>query len=99
MGTYGTISECVFETESFTEWSERLEQWFIANTVEDEKKRSVFLTCIGARGYKLISSLAQNKPTEHSYEQLKEMMLNHLHPRPNEITQRYIFYKRDGKAG
>ena len=97
---FGSISEYYCETESFTEWIERLEQWFIANNIDNaEKKRALLLSLIGAKGYKLIRSLAQNKPTEKSYEELKKLMNDHLHPVPNEIDQIYIFYKRDQTVG
>ena len=76
---YGAISEFVFDAENFTEWIERLEQWFIANDVtQAAKKRAVLLSNIGARGYKLIRSLSQNDPTSRSYADLKRLMLEHL---------------------
>ena len=97
---YGSISEFVHEAESFTEWVERLEQWFIANDVTAAaKKRALFLSNVGARGYKLVRSLSQNDPTSKSYAELKRLMMDHLHPRPNEIAQRYIFFKRDRRTG
>ena len=98
---FGSISEFVFETEDITEWIERLEQWFIANGLEnnEERKKALLLSNVGARGYKLIRSLAQNKPTEKSYKELKDLMVEHLNPKPNEIAQRYVFYKRDRRNG
>ena len=97
---YGSITEFAFEAESFTEWIERLEQWFIANDITlAAKKRALFLSNIGARGYKLVRSLSQNEPTGKTYKELKELMMEHLHPKPNEIAQRFIFFKRDRRAG
>ena len=95
---FGYISEFVYESDSFTEWMERLEQWFIANGIEEsERKRALLLSLIGARGYKLIRILAQNKPTEKTYEELKKLMVDHLHPKPNEIAQRYVFLNENAK--
>ena len=97
---YGSITEFMHEAESFNEWIERLEQWFIANEITAAaKKRALLLSNIGARGYKLLRSLAQNEPTSKTYSELKKLMLDHLHPKPNEIAQRYVFYKRDRRAG
>ena len=82
------------------EWFERLEQWFIANGIEEgNRKRALLLSFIGARGYKLIRSLAQNEPTGKEYNELKKLMVDHLNPKPNEIAQRYVFYKRDRRNG
>ena len=97
---FGSISELDVETEQFTEWVERLEQWFLANLIDDaDRKRALFLSLIGAKGYKLIRSLAQNEPAKKSYDALKKLMLDHLQPKPNEIAQRYVFYKRDRRVG
>lgn len=96
MSMIGNISEFCNETESFIEWVERLEQWYVANSIEDSvKKRALFLSLIGAKGYKLIRSLAQNQPSSKSYDELKKLMTDHLQPKPNEIAQRYMFYKRN----
>ena len=53
---FGSISEFAFGSDDVTEWVERLEQWFVANTItENTRKRALLLSNIGARGYKLIS--------------------------------------------
>ena len=97
---FGSIAEFNSDYESFTEWVERLEQWFIANIITDaDRKKALFLSLIGSRGYKLIRSLAQNDPTSKTYDELKTIMREHLQPTPNEIAQRYAFYKRDRLAG
>ena len=97
---FGTMSEYIMESEDITEWLERLEQWFIANEIESvNRKRSLLLTFIGRRGYKLLRSLAQNEPTLKTYAELTKLLLDHLNPKPNEIAQRYVFYKRDRRAG
>ena len=98
---YGVVSEFMYEAESFNEWVERLEQWFIANDITGAaKKRALLLSNnIGARGYKLLRSLSQNDPTSKTYSELKKLMMEHLHPKPNEIAQRYLFFKRDRRGG
>ena len=84
---YGAITPFSYNAESFTELVERLEQWFIANDVTTAaKKRALFLSNIGAGGYKLVRSLSQNEPTKKSYDELKKLMLDHIHPKPNEIA-------------
>ena len=83
-----------------TEWVERLEQWLVANAIGDgDKQRALLLSNIGAKGYKLIRSLSQNQPTAKSYQQLKDLLLEHINPKPNEISQRFVFYRRDRKTG
>ena len=97
---YGVVTEFMYEAENFNEWIERLEQWFIANDITAAvKKCALILSNIGARGYKLMRSFSQNEPTSKSYAELKKFMMEHLHPKPNEIAQRYLFFKRDRRAG
>ena len=89
---FGSISEFDSETEQFTEWAERLEQWFLANEITDlDRKRALLLSFIGVKGYKLVRSLAQNEPSKNTFEELKKLMEDHLQPKPNEIAQRYIY--------
>ena len=93
---FGTINEFCADTESFNEWVERLDQWFLANEIVNaDRKRALLLSFIGPRGYKLVRSLAQNEPATKSYGELITLMKDHLQPKPNVISQRYIFYKRD----
>ena len=97
---FGSIDAFGFDTDDITEWFERLEQWFVANNIDDgTRKRALLLSNIGARGYKLARSLSQNKPTEKSFEELKKLLLDHINPKPNEISQRFVFYRRDRRAG
>ena len=97
---FGSIDSFAFDTDDITEWFERLEQWFVANNIDDgTRKRALLLSNIGARGYKLARSLSQNKPTEKSFEELKKLLLDHINPKPNEISQRFVFYRRDRRSG
>ena len=69
MSRHGTIEEFDSATEDWTAYSERLEQYFVANDVDDAaKKRAILLSVCGASTYKLIRSLvAPDKPTDKSY--------------------------------
>ena len=97
---YGHIDSFGFEADDITEWVERLEQWFVANNIDDAtRKRALLLSNIGARGYKLARSLSQNEPTKKSYDELKTLLLEHINPKPNEISQRFVFYRRERRSG
>ena len=62
-------------------------------------KRAVFLATIGKPGYKLLRSLCQNDTKSRTFEQLVEILKNHLQPKPNVIAERFKFYKRDRLNG
>lgn len=54
MATYGKIGEFKELEESWTQYIERLEQYFSANDVEDPgKKRAILLSVCGSKMYAL----------------------------------------------
>ena len=73
---YGSISQFACDAESFTEWIERLEQWFIANDITAAGKRRVLFLSHNriARiqaGAQFIAERANNKilcRTEEAYD-------------------------------
>ena len=44
-------------------------------------------------------SLCQNDTKAKSYQELVDLMTEHLNPKPNEIAKHFSFYKRDRKSG
>ena len=96
MATIGRIEEFREDKEDWDQYAERLDHFFAANGITGaDKKRSVFLTVIGAKAYKQLRSLvAPEKPGEMSYDNLTAAMKNHLTPPPSEIVQRFKFNSR-----
>lgn len=80
---------------------ERLELYFLANGITDgEKQKAILLTKIGAKSYILIRDLCSPaKPKEKNYDQLVEMMKNHLNPKPSETVERFKFNQAVQKTG
>lgn len=79
---------------TFEEWTEVLEAWFTLNDINaEEKKRALFLTGLGSKGYHTLRALLQpNKPSSKTYEECKDALTTHYSPKPTEIVQRYKFY-------
>ena len=75
---------------------ERVENFLAANIIEDaSQKCSIFLSVLGPRAYKLLSSLvAREKPRKKSFEELVTVMMQHHCLPPSEIVQRYRFHSR-----
>ena len=88
--TFGTLTEFDETTEYWEDYSERLEQFFIANNINDAaRQRAVMLSGCGAKTYKLFKGLvAPQKPSDISYEDLIAIMKNHQNPTPNLIAER-----------
>ena len=96
MAKHGTIAEFDRSQEDWVEYTERLEQYFIANEVVDaSKKKAILLSVCGAATYKLIRSLvAPQKPTEKSYDELVEKLKVHYDPPPAIAVERFKFNSR-----
>lgn len=82
------------EGENWTEFTERLDQYFLANDINDTtKKRAVLLTVCGGKTYGLMKNLlSPEKPTDKSYEDLVKLIKEHQQPEPSVIVSRYKFH-------
>ena len=65
-----------------------------------EKKRSIFVSVVGAATYKLLRSLvAPARPGNKTYEELVKLLSTHFNPPPSEIVQRFKFHSRVREPG
>ena len=101
MATHSVFGEFIQGQEDWTAYCERLEQYMVANDIQDVgKKRAILLSACGAATYQLIRNLvAPGKPTDHTFEQLVKQVTDHLTPPPSAIMQRYKFNSRAQKDG
>ena len=93
MAHFGKIEEFTETSiESWTQYKERLDQYFIANDIDDDKRRAVLLSICGSKTYSLVRSLVSpTKPCDKSYAELCETLEKHFCPKPSKIVQRYKF--------
>ena len=101
MTTHGTIGPFEQGREDWTSYTERLEQYFTANGVEDAgKQRAILLSVCGAPTYQVIRNLvAPEKPTTLSFKEIVTLVREHYCPPPSEIVQRFMFNTRSQKEG
>ena len=101
MATHGHVGEFNSDSENWTLYCERLEQYYTANEITDAtKQRAIFLSVCGAATYQLIRSLvAPKKPTDSSFAELVKLVADHNTPPPSEIVQRFNFNTRSQKDG
>ena len=82
--------------ESFTNYKERLDAYFLANDIAQAKQSAVLLSALGPKVYGILRSLtAPELPTTKSYNQLCQILSTHYCPKPLEIMERYKFHKRN----
>ncbi|KAK6970378.1 polyprotein [Biomphalaria glabrata] len=92
MGKPDTFNE---GTETFINYKERLDAYFIANSTPSEKKAAILLASIGAKPYATLRSLASPElPITKSYVELCKLLNNHYSHPPLEILEKIKFHNR-----
>ena len=100
MATVGKLGEFVPECESLTAYVERVELYFEAKKIEEERKVPVFLSVLGSKTYSVLRDLlAPSKPKVKKFSELVAALTRHFEPRPIVIAERFRFHKRDQKQG
>jgi len=99
--TIGNVEPFDSTKESWSAYTERFDQYLLANDIDDGKKVvSVFLTVMGSRTYELLRNLvAPRKPSAYKYEEMVEVLNQHLSPAPLIIAERFHFHKREQNEG
>ena len=93
MATHGSIGEFNPDREDWTSYTERADQYFLANDVTvADKKRAILLDACGVSTYQLIRDLvAPSKPSSKTYKDIVKLVKDHHQPPPSTIVQRFKF--------
>ena len=95
MATIGSIEHYDSTSESWTEYTERMEHFFDANDISESKKKSILLSSVGPKTYKLMKTLlAPVKPGDKTFDDLVKLVKEHECPQPSIIVQRFKFNSR-----
>ena len=90
-------------TDQTESWLERLDET-IADTepeeVSDRKKVAILLSSIGNTGYNLLKAwCGTEKPNSKTYDELKNLLTDHLCPKPPKTSERFKFYQIKQQSG
>lgn len=103
----GAIGEFEPSIETFTVYSERLDQFFVANNIgsypssaseavipaAEKKKVAVMISVIGKKTYSLLRDLCSPaNPKDKTFEQLCELLQQHFKPKRLEVAEPYRFH-------
>ena len=101
MATFGNMGEFKESEESWTEYTERLEQYFATNEIKGEKKQqAILLSVCGSKTYGLICNLLQpQKPGDARLKEILEKLESHFSPKPSVIVERFKFHSRHQLEG
>ncbi len=96
----GNVNEYDEGEESWEDYTERFDQYAECNKLEGGRKRACFISVMGKKTYALLKGLvAPEKPNTKSYQELVELLSNHLAPEPIVIAERFKFYRREQQDG
>ncbi len=100
-GIHGSITSFNSEQEEWVDYVERVEKYFIANTIDgDGKKCAILLNGVGASTYRLIKTLALPKTLkELKFDEIMALVSLHFNPKPSTIVSRFEFNTRCQKEG
>ena len=77
--TIGSIAEFNSENEKIVAYLERVQLFFEANGIKEDKQVPVFLTVIGSTTYALLSNLVSpDKPKDKTFRELAEVLRRHF---------------------
>jgi len=100
MVTVGHIESFNPDNERISAYLERVELFFTANGVAEDKQVATLLSVIGGKTYALLSDLlAPTKPATKSLKDLKEALQAHFEPKPVVIAERFQFHRRNQEPG
>ncbi|XP_062604323.1 uncharacterized protein K02A2.6-like [Saccostrea cucullata] len=100
MAHIGKLGEFSDGKETFVNYVERMEQYFEANEVKNEKRVAVFLSVVGPSTYGALKNLLQPAlPKEKSFKDIVKTLTDYYMPKPLVISERFKFNKRNQREG
>ena len=97
MPSFGRLQEFDLDWgEDWSQYAERMSHHFTANEIADaDKKKAILLTACGSATYKLMCDLVvPAKPGDKTFDELKNIVQDHIRPKPSDVVQRFKFSTR-----
>jgi hypothetical protein len=94
----GKLSEFDPDVESFENFSERLENCFTVNAIQNKDKKAYFISLLGPKMYAALKNLwVPEVPKDKSFDDLVKILKEHYAPKINITYERFLFNKRNQK--
>ena len=93
MATHGGFGAFEDGCDEWASYTKRLKQCFTASDIRTaEKKCAILLSVCGVATYQVVRNLmTPGKPTDHTFEELVQLMQAHRKPPPLVTIQRFTF--------
>ncbi|XP_065195816.1 uncharacterized protein LOC135827216 [Sycon ciliatum] len=96
----GSLEPLNVSSGEWPSYSSCLEHYLTANKiVDDDLKKATMLNVIGGPAFDLLRDLLAPDEPDSKYEELKDVLKDHLAPKPLVIGERYRFYQRNQRQG
>lgn len=94
----GKLTEFDPDSESFENFSERLENFFLVNSIDkdEDKKKAYFISIMGPKMYSVLKNLLVPRvPKDVSFKDMVTVLREHYVPQKNITYERFLFNKRN----
>ena len=93
--SYGSIVPYNENQEPFVNYASRVQLYFTANKVADERRRQIFLACCGPRTFAIaVNAVSPKKVEEATYDEIITALKAHYKPKTLIIFERYKYNSR-----
>ena len=100
MATFGSIKEFCPGSDSVRTYVQRVELYFVANSIPEDKQLPILLTSIGASTYDRLSELlAPAALSSKSISNIFHLLQTHFEQKRVQIAERFNFRRRQQEAG
>ncbi|KAG7295427.1 hypothetical protein JYU34_021601 [Plutella xylostella] len=102
--SFGILSSFDHQSNDWTSYKSRINQWFIANDISGDKakvkKKAILLSALGESTYKLTSDLALPKTVEElEFDEIVKLLDDHFTPKRVGFAEKFNFYSATQVAG
>lgn len=100
---FGDLKQFSITSVNWQIYVEQMNFFFMANGItEDMARKAIFLSSCGTDTYTLLKSIATPddiSAESFTFKKAVDLLSKHFCPPPNQIIQRFQFYRRDQKEG
>ena len=88
----GSLPQFDTEVEDWDKYVKRVKGFLAVNDIAESKHVGLLLSAIGARAYSLLDDLCSpDDPYSKTFDEVVELLSEHLQPKPLEVSERYRF--------
>ncbi|KAM3956799.1 uncharacterized protein ACR2FA_009241 [Aphomia sociella] len=96
----GKLEPFNISSQQWPAYIRRVNQYILLNDIKSELKVSLLITVVGEATYSMMCDLCSPSfPENKSYDELVQLVTQHLEPKRSEIAERHVFRLRRQRAG